>query len=125
MPKKEETNDRKIKYLVNDSKGEFVVELPASWKLTFGYVNPASSRQGYAANEGHCLRIWEGDKLRAVYGNVRGFRDLSIPLARKVTKETGSATWTMDSQGNFEEQKKVTVEHQMLPAAEENDIKFN
>jgi hypothetical protein len=40
--------------------------------------------------------VWEGEKLRAVLCDVRGFRDLSIPLARKVESETGSSTWTSD-----------------------------
>lgn len=107
-------DDRLVKYLVLASDGEFMIEVPASWRVTFGYVNPSKSSDGYARNEGHCLRVWEGEKLRAVYGNVRGFRDMAIPLARKVKRETGSANWTMDSEGNFESTKKVEVESELL-----------
>lgn len=120
MTRQRKAPDEKVKYLVSGNKGEFVIEIPASWKVTFGYVNPAKSSDGYARNEGHCMRVYEGEKLRAVYGDVYGLRDLSIPLARKVTKETGSASWTMDSQGNFEEHKKVERESSlMLEAGDE------
>lgn len=103
------------KYLVSDSKGEFVIEIPAEgWKITFGYINPAvRDPDGYAGRggQGHCLRIYEGkDKLRAVFGNVTGIRDLAIPLARKVDKQTGSSEWTMDSAGNFDGKRSVKVE---------------
>lgn len=117
------TPDEKIKYLVTGQGGEFVIELPADWKITFGYVNPAGSKDAYGRGEGHCLRVYEGEKLRAVYADVRGLRDLSIPLARKVQKETGSASWTMDSEGNFEEHKKVDVESTLILEAG-GDIPF-
>lgn len=120
--RQKKTPDEKVKYLVS-GKNEFVIEVPASWRLTFGYVNPNRSGDGYQRGEGHALRVWEGEKLRAVYCDVKGFRDLSIPLARKVTKETGSATWTMDSQGNFEEHKKVDVESALMLEAGD-DIPF-
>src|SRR3954468_10487462 len=92
MPTTKRTPDETIEYLVIQDRGEFVIELPANWQVTFGAVNPGSPPHG---RDLHCLRVWEGSgtakKLRAVFGDVRGFRDLSLPLARKVTKETGSA----------------------------------
>ena len=100
----------KVTYLVQQAGGDFVIELDPGWRLTFAYVNPAKSEEGYRRNEAHCLRVYEGQKLRAVFGNVTGFRDLSIPLARKFTKETGSAQWTQDSEGNFDRSEKVAIE---------------
>lgn len=106
------------KYLVSDNRGEFVIEIPAEgWKITFGYINPAvrdpmgaTGRNG----QGHCLRLYEGkDKLRAVFGNVTAIRDLSIPFARKIEKQTGSAKWSKDSLGNFEQEEAVSVEFQL------------
>lgn len=92
-----------IKYLVATRTGSFVIELPATYKLTFAGVNPAGQTMG---RDLHCLRVWDGGgkaaRLRGVFCDVRGFRDLSIPLARKVEKETGSASWTLDSDGGFE-----------------------
>lgn len=99
--------EKNIKYLLSGGKGDFVIEVPSSWRLTFGAVNPGGATHG---RDMHCVRVWEGQKLRAVYCDIRGFRDLSIPLARKIEKETGHANWTMDSSGNFESHRRVTVE---------------
>jgi len=94
-------SERKIKYLIKGKDGEFVIELPESWKVTFSTVNPNSNGGSY--DRGFCIRIWEGTKLRAVFNNAERFRDLSIPLLRKVEKETGNAEWTFDSANGFEE----------------------
>lgn len=102
-----------IKYLVTTQRGEFVIELPPSFKVTFGAVNPGAPVSG---RDLHCLRVWETkDKLRAVFCDVRGIRDLSIPLARKVERETGSASWTMDSEGGFERSERREIECTLEP----------
>jgi hypothetical protein len=107
--------DDMVRYMVNVRGGQdFVIEVPAGWKLTFGYVNPAGSKDAYNRGDGHCLRVWEGEKLRAVYGDVTGFRDLAIPLARKLVKETGSASWSRDSSGAFEHEAKGQREESFL-----------
>jgi hypothetical protein len=84
-----------------------MLQVKADWKLTFGAVNPGSQAGG---RDLHCLRVWEGEKLRAVLCDVRGFRDMSIPLAMKISKETGAAEWTQDSNGSFERNERVLVE---------------
>lgn len=88
----------KVQYFVRCRDGDFVLEVPSDWKLTFGAVNPGSPPHGHDL---HCLRVWDGPNaktahLRGVFCNVSGFRDLSLPLARKVVRETGSASWTRD-----------------------------
>jgi hypothetical protein len=101
------------KYLVTDDRGEFVIEVPKTgWKITFGFVNPAvrDGGDGYGGKRGHCLRVYEGKDLRAVFGNVVGIRDMAIPLARKVERQVGSAEWAMDSTGNFKGSREVKVE---------------
>lgn len=108
----ETSSDEKKNYLVKSTHGEdFIIQLKANWKLTFAAVNPASA-QSYS--KGFCLRVYEGQKLRAVYANVEGFRDLSIPLVRKVSKETGNASWTRDDAGNFEQHTKVDVDSELI-----------
>lgn len=114
--------DDKIKYLVKASPEDFILELPASWRLTFGAVNPGAGN-GMGRHDLHCLRVYDGQKLRGVYTDVRGFRDLSVPLARKVSSETGAATWNMDSAGNFEESRKVQRDERLVIEAHE-DIPF-
>src|SRR3954469_5936912 len=76
-----------VAYYVSVGRGEdFILTVKANWKLTFGAVNPGGQVSG---RDMHCLRVWEGEKLRAVFCDVRGFRDLSLPLARKISRETG------------------------------------
>lgn len=112
------------RYLVLSAKSDFIIELPAGWKLTFGAVNPGAPPHG---RDLHCMRVWDGPNtktanLRAVYCDVRGFRDLSIPLARKVTRETGSATWAMDSDGGFD--RNETRELQSAFETEEGGVEW-
>lgn len=110
MALRQKDPDATIRYLVNRDKGDdFVIEIPACWKLTFGAVNPGAAGGNNGRYDLHCLRAWEGEKLRAVWGNVQGFRDLSIPMARKMQSETRASTWTQDSAGNF----KGTTERQI------------
>lgn len=100
--------DAKIRYLVTRPTEDFVIEVPASWKVTFGSVNP--SKGAYNSHELHCLRVWEGEKCRGVFCDVRGFRDLAIPFARKVQSETRASTWSADSEGNFSGTTKRQIE---------------
>jgi hypothetical protein len=112
QPKKKQhrqaaADPEKISYLVQRERApDFVLEVPADWKMTFGAVNPGSQSHSHL----HCVRVWEGEKLRAVFCDVRGFRDLSLPLAMKIERETGSASWEQDSTGNFERTAKRQIE---------------
>lgn len=110
-----------LKYLVTDNKGEFVIELPdEGWKITFAHVNPAAPERGFGGEgRGYCLRVYKGKELRAVLGNVTAIRDLSIPFARKVERQTGSAEWSKDSLGNFERSEKVDVDAEYVLEAGE------
>jgi hypothetical protein len=106
--RQKETPDELISYYVSTGRGEdFVLQIKASWKVTFGAVNPGAPPHG---RDLHCLRVWEGEKLRAVFCDVRGVRDLSIPLMRKVASETRESTWHQDSEGNFEQSSKRQIE---------------
>jgi hypothetical protein len=104
MPNRQADPDAKVRYLVHHRDGDFVIEISAKWKVTFGAVNPGAGNM--ARHDLHCMRVWEGEKLRAVFENVSGFRDLSIPMARKQQAEVRTAKWEMDSAGNFEQSEK-------------------
>lgn len=95
----DETELSARKLLVSDRQGAFVIELTDKQHVTFAAVNPGS--QG-SRQDPYVLRVWTGKKLDACFDTVRSFRDLAIPLARRVTKETGASTWTKDSAGNFD-----------------------
>jgi hypothetical protein len=92
-------------------RGNFLIEIPAHWKVTFSAVNPNAHQGGY--RDGHCLRVYEGEKQRAVFGDVVGFRDMSIPYAVEIRKETGSSQWERDSNGSFKENIEVNVERRL------------
>lgn len=106
--------DETIQYLVQRRGSNFLIEIPAHWKVTFAAVNPNS--QGVGHRDGHCLRVYEGEKQRAVFGDVTGFRDMSIPYAIEVRKETGSSSWERDSNGNFKENIEVSVDRRLESA---------
>lgn len=114
-----------VRYYVRCRDGDFILELPADYKVTFAAVNPASQMTG---RDLHCMRVYDGpsaqkNNLRAVFNNVSGFRDLSLPVARKVTRETGSASWTRDDdQTLFEEKIQLEAEYRREDATE--DIPF-
>lgn len=95
--------DAKVRYLVQQQGGDFIIEISAAWKVTFGAVNPGPSGGDYRDKSLHCMRVYEGEKVRAVYCDVKGFRDTSIPMARQVKSEMRSSTWQQDSEGNFKE----------------------
>lgn len=120
-------DDGKRKYLVASAKGDFVLELPAEYKLTFSAVNPGAQMSG---RDLHCLRVYDGPNtrtahLRAVFCDVRSFRDLSFPLARKVSRETGSAEWTMDSEGNFDRKEQRRLLDAEWQGDEDESFAFN
>lgn len=106
------TDERK--FYVSCRDGDFVIELPPGYRITFGAVNPGGNPQGMSGRDLHCLRIWDGPgksaMLRAVFCNVAGVRDLSLPLARKISKETGAAKWERDDLGNFEQSSARQIE---------------
>jgi hypothetical protein len=120
-------SDETKKYLILRHNDEVVIELPAGYKLTFGAVNPGNG--AVSSRDLHCLRVYDGANtktahLRAVFSDVRAFRDLSIPLARKVQKETGSTSWTMDSQGGFDRSEQREIETSWADPEREQDIPF-
>jgi hypothetical protein len=120
--RQKDTPDELISYYVQSGRGEdFVLQVKASWKVTFGAVNPGAPPHG---RDLHCLRVWEGEKLRAVFCDIRGVRDLSIPLMRKVSSETRESTWHQDSQGNFEQASKRLVESSWAEPVGSEDIPF-
>ncbi len=110
---RQQTPDETVKYLVKcQGQADFVIEIPATWRVTFASVNPANNNPH--GRDGYCLRVYEGEKLRAVWGSVIGLRDMSIPFARKIERETGSASWEKDSEGNFKRSDEVHVDHQLV-----------
>ena len=72
-------------YLVSRAKGNDVkITVPASWKVTFGPLNPGS--KNLAGNGAPALRFYESEnRQRAVITDVLSFRDMSIKVEEKRT----------------------------------------
>lgn len=87
------TEDRQLR--VYDSKGDFVITVPAGCRVTFGYFNPMLPREdtrNFGADNvarQTALRIYKGkDNQIACFLGVKGFRDMSIGLTRFTQKVT-------------------------------------
>lgn len=59
------------------------ITVPTDWKVTFGPTVPFE-RKAASYNDGTwALRFYEKDKLRAIFCDVRDFRDTSIEVLEK------------------------------------------
>lgn len=102
---------------VYDPKGDFIIDVPAGAKVTFGYFNPASPREmhergggGYGPGPGNvarqtALRIYEkaekGNQLACFIG-VTGFRDEAITLTRTRQRVVIERNLSDDGDGRIE-----------------------
>lgn len=71
-------------YILESLKGQQrKVTVPATWKVTFGPTVPYE-RKSHGGNEQWALRFYESkDKLRAIFTDVRSFRDASIDILER------------------------------------------
>lgn len=99
-------------YLVVTTQGKKKVTVPSSWKVTYGPVSPGSK---YGGGD-NVLRFYEAEnKQRALFTNVREFRDLSIEVvSQKIEKRRKSAQVISDnmleSADQYEEEASWLVE---------------
>lgn len=85
-------------------EGVFQIEIPVSWKITFGKVNPGGHHDSLA------LRVYESDdKQRGCFTDVVSFRDLSIPFRRRVKKTKQQTKAERGAKGRSYEE---NVEHE-------------
>lgn len=110
----ESTSDDMRRIRVYDQSGDFVIEVPAGSKVTFGYFNPASagsSNPHQASWEGRgamtmkttALRIYEkGERSNqlACFLGVNGFRDLAVKKTKLVQKVIVERRYKDDGDGN-------------------------
>lgn len=77
------------------SGGSFKITIPADAKVTFSGTNPQHPTHGSAT-----LRIYKTENQQlAVFTDVIGFRDLSLPVERLVVTEEGVEVWSTDEEG--------------------------
>lgn len=87
------------------NEGELLIEIPDSYKVTFGKLQPGE--RGY---DGNALRIYETkEKQRACFVNVVSFRDLSIPVKKRIKTVEEKGRSKRDSRGNAESKHTTVV----------------
>ena len=101
-------------YEIDTSGGLFRIDIPEDWKVTYAPVSPAGAK-GYGGDPTLALRVYENDtKQRAIFTNVRSFRDLSIPVQRLEVKKKGSDSWEADRNGSKSSSETV-IERRWVP----------
>jgi hypothetical protein len=96
------------------------ITIPATWKVSFGAIVPASAKSSALSynGAGWGLRIWEAtDKQRAVYSGVAEFHDVSIPTERMAVRKFGTEDWIADD-GTWVGKKAELVERAWKPVDE-------
>lgn len=88
---KKKTTEKMTTYILTMLGGGLrKVTVPSAYKVTFGpLVMPKKGDGGgYAENNSRtlCLRFYEGTTQRAVFTDVRSFRDQSIPIEERITR---------------------------------------
>jgi hypothetical protein len=79
-----EGEEKKKVYLLETKSGsQRKLTVPRDWKVTFGPTVPFERKNSGRYDECWALRLYEGDKLRAVLTDVRNFRDLDIEVLEK------------------------------------------
>ena len=111
----------KITYEIQSVEGTYQIDVPADWKVTFGPVAVgATNKRGYGDSSGSmALRFYESDtKQRAIFTGVHSFRDVSIPLRRKiknVTEEHAGSTKRGPKGSTSDHYEVVKVDEQWEP----------
>lgn len=100
--------------LVKTHREEFRLTIPIGWKITFSKVNPQAG-----GHDAHALRIYESDnQQRACFTGVESFRDLAIPLERRIKKTKTKAEAASDGRGKRSAQRDEEVEFEWVAEAE-------
>lgn len=111
-----DTPDQIRTYEIVTTDGTLRMSIPESWKVTYAPVAPGAKSYDGA----YALRVYELEtKQRAIFLNVKSFRDLSIPVQRLFVKTKGSDEWKRDNNGNSSSNSKIEVEREWR--LEEND----
>lgn len=123
-------DQRRIRVYGPRADDDFVIEVPAGSKVTFGYFNPAAAGESNPNNYGMrenvakqtALRIYErgekGNQLACFLG-VRGFRDESIKRTNLVQRVVVERRYQSDGDGN--EEWSGNQQREILARAESSD----
>ena len=101
--KKDEKKEKTVTLLIVCKDGKRIIEIPDTWKITYGRLHGGDSRAG-GFGDGNVLRIYESkEKQRAIFTNVVSFIDLSIKVKKLVAKKEEEITIKTKSGGKKRE----------------------
>jgi hypothetical protein len=86
------------------------IDIPETWKITFG---PVAGAKGVVEGAGFAFRAWQTEgKQRLLFTRVESFRDVSLPMQVKAVRRFGSpeTEWFLDD-GSWTGKKAALVEH--------------
>jgi hypothetical protein len=121
-------------YEIELSHGAVRVDIPESYRVTYGpVIGPGSKGGGTAAyGTGNAFRAWENEnKQRLLLTDVVSFRDLSLPMKRRAVRKFGTESWMADD-GKWTGQKSLEVQKSWVdidqiderPAEDDDDLPF-
>ncbi len=92
-------------------EGTYRIELPETFKVTFGPIMGAGGKDRAVGSGGNAFRAWEAEtKQRFLATGVVAFRDISIPMLIGVVRRFGSQEWFVDD-GSWVGPRAAEVEH--------------
>jgi hypothetical protein len=99
-----EVAEGKTTYLIERHDEQLKLTVPSAWKVTFGpAAPPRKDGQHYYGGGKFALRFYEAEnRQRAIFTDVVSFRDLALPMERRVTRVEKNATSRKDEKGSNE-----------------------
>lgn len=124
MPKSSSTKTYVLE-LKNGSQRKLTV--PADWRVTFGPTVPFERKSGGGFGNGGdgiwALRLYEAkDKLRAIFTDVRAFRDTDIKLMEKRTRVKRQVLEKESRKGGKQVVAEARIEEWADPDAPDTDV---
>ena len=98
----DKAKDGEVIYLIEKVNGDrFYLTVPEDWKLTYGPIwTPPENKRGFGGGSElrYCLRFYDKNKerTRAMFDDVKSFRDNSLPLTKEIITEKGTITYKID-----------------------------
>jgi hypothetical protein len=93
MAPKQDIQDIIYEIVISDPMSKnlerYRITVPSNYKITYGklHAGGGDGNRNYDS-PGNCLRIYEAEnKQRAVFRNVISFRDIGLPLVKKVDED--------------------------------------
>jgi hypothetical protein len=95
---------------VRTTNGDFLIDIPADARITFGAVVPRRDERGYDHRQTYGLRIWvDKDHQIAAFAGVTEYWDTSMRIQRRKTVTKHNVEGNYGPNGQKVEKADVTV----------------